>query len=224
YYLIGAYVLRTFHTTKSLQFINPVIFFLLTAIVFLSAYHTFKNKYKSLMATFAFTALPMINIFPPMVTNEFLNTFCITASIMSAIFIATAKTRKQLIIALSLWLLAAVAGIYTKITILTALPAFFTALGIQLAEHKSIIQKKVKIILFILFFGLFFISSLPILSRKQGGESPSNIQRIATSPFKKDIVFFTRLDWIVKLDMFNAHYYSFLGGSWNSFWQDGHNA
>ena len=32
------------------------------------------------------------------------------------------------------------------------------------------------------------------------------------------------MDWLWNVDMYNAHYYSFWGGSWNSFWQDGQNA
>jgi hypothetical protein len=43
-------------------------------------------------------------------------------------------------------------------------------------------------------------------------------------PIRKNYDFFYRLDWIPKIDMYNAQYYSLIGGAWNSFWTDGHNA
>jgi hypothetical protein len=37
----------------------------------------------------------------------------------------------------------------------------------------------------------------------------------------RNLQFFTRLDWIPKVDIYEARNYSFLGGLWNTFWHDG---
>lgn len=38
----------------------------------------------------------------------------------------------------------------------------------------------------------------------------------------RNVKFFADLSWIPKADMFQAQHYSFIGGTWNTFWHDGY--
>lgn len=224
YYIIGAGFIRVANmNVKALQFVNPVLFFILVGVAFLALKKTFGMKMPTFIGTMAVVALPMLNIFPPMVTNELLNALLITASFTTALYIAHAQTKRELWRLLLLWIAITTLGFYTKISIFTAIPSLVVALLILAKKAKPLYSFKKFIIVCTLSIGIVCAIAYPIYLRTPKN-SPTNVANVATIKSRRPLSFYYRMDWIGRVDMFNAQYYSFFGGSWNSFWQDGHNA
>ncbi|MCR4326892.1 MAG: glycosyltransferase family 39 protein [Candidatus Roizmanbacteria bacterium] len=224
YYIIGAlFILVTRMNIKALQFVNPIIFFIFLLVAYIGLKKVFTHKWQILLGTFSLLALPMLNIFPPMATNELLNATFICAVIVASIFIAYAKTKRELLRAMLFTNIFLALGFYTKVSIFTAIPAYVTALIIQAANGKKLYPTKKFIAITLLGIILLIAIIVPIFIRTPE-HSPNNPLNVASTPIRRNLYFFTRIDWIWKVDMFTTQYYSFLGGSWNSFWQDGHNA
>lgn len=225
YYVIGALVIRaTGMNFKALQLTNIAVFFLLVLIAYLGFRKVFgKQQAPILLGTFSLLALPMLNIFPPMVTNELLNAFFISAVIISSIYLAYAKKLREFIYHSILALAFLTLGFYTKISIFTAIPAYTVAVIIQLFRKQKTFSTT-KLILTSVIGILLLVAIVYPIFRRIPNQGPSNIASYAKAPPIQKPYFFYRIDWLLKVDMFNAQYYSFLGGSWNSFWQDGHNA
>lgn len=218
YYIVAASVLSLFGTLKSVQYINVFVFWMIIAVVGLGLAKIFKNKNQVILGMLSLIALPMLNIFQPTITNELLNTFWIVSAGVSGIYAYYAKTGKQFTGAYLFLLLSLAFGVWTKISIITILPTVFIAIYFsQKNIWKALAYCAVALIVFILAF-------TPIYLRTAGSTSPSNIVTTSTN-FRamRQLEFFVRLDWIIKLDTANAQYYSFLGGGWNSFWTDGQN-
>ena len=224
YYVIGALFIRLASmNVKALQFVNPILFFVLAGVAFLALKKTFGMKMPTCIGTFAVIALPMLNIFPPMVTNELLNALLITSSFTTALYLAYAQTKREIWLLILLWIVITVLGFYTKISIFTALPSFIAALFLLLINKEKLYSVWQWILICVASIALVVAVSFPIYLRTPKTAS-TNIVSVAQMKVKRPAYFFYRMDWLWKVDMFNAQYYSFLGGSWNSFWQDGHNA
>lgn len=218
YYFIAAFVDNIFGSLKSVQFINIVIFWMIISAVYFGLSKIFKNKYQVILGTFALVSLPMLNIFFPTITNEFLSTFFILAALVSTLSIYYAKSDRAFNKAFIALLACLVLGVWTKISIVAMLPAILFALFLFIKDKRKAF---VCIAISITVFGVAYI---PIYLRASGTKSPSDITQTASKITNKlPLDFFIRLDWIPKVDMYNTQYYSLLGGAWNSFWTDGHN-
>lgn len=218
YYIVSAVVQSTFNSQKSVQYENIVIQWLIIFVVGLGFNKIFKNKYQVLLGMLALAALPMLNIFQPTVTNEYLNTFWIISAIVSCVYIYYSKTNKEFFKAYILLLLCLIFGVWTKISIITILPTVVIALFLSI---KNVKKSLIFSALAIFVFGLAYT---PIFLRTANFVAPSNIVTTATNfGSVPSLDFFIRLDWIPKIDMYTTQYYSFLGGAWNSFWSDGQN-
>jgi len=223
YYILGATVMSFTDDIKTPQFLNTIILWLIIIIVGIGLNRVFKNKVQTLLGMLSLAALPMLNIFPAMVTNELLSTFFIVSAVVACIFLVTDKDQTN-IFRISIWLLLSlVLGIWTKISIVTALPAIAISYALVFFRKKS--PKKHLFISGITVLVAFILAYIPIFIRGANSNSPSNIVNTASKISNKlPANFFYRLDWIPKVDMYNTQYYSLLGGAWNSFWSDGHNA
>jgi len=220
YYILAALILNLTHNLKSVQHINIVVHWLVICMVGLGLNKVLKNKSQTLLGMLSLLALPMLNIFPPMVTNELLSTFFILSSIVASIFLQYATTTKQFL-RICLWLtISLVLGVWTKISVITILPIIFIAFFLI----RKTIPLKVLILSSVSIIFLFALAYLPIFLRADNSQSPSDIVG-TVSALKKPLTpdFYFRLDWIPKVDMYTTQYYSLLGGGWNSFWTDGHN-
>lgn len=223
YYAIGALLFSVTKNIKSVQYINIFILWLIIGMVGLGLRKIFKNKDQVLVGIFSLAALPMLNIFPAMVSNELLNTLWVVSSVVSLLFLITAKNNRQLIFYL-IWLTASfILGIWTKVSIFSIIPAILTAFVLIILK-KKLPQKKIflSLSLTVILIGIF---SLPIIIRNQTRPNASNIVNmvLAKKSFRS-LDYYFRLDWIYKADMYNTQYYSLIGAAWNSFWTDGHNA
>lgn len=219
YYILAASVSSIFGFFKSVQFINIFVFLMIVAISGLGLTKIFKDKKQVLIGMFSLISLPMLNIFSPAVTNEPLNTFWIISAVVSSIYIYYSKNKKEYLTSFFFLLISLIFGIWTKLSIITVIPTILVSL---LLSSKNVKQFLLSAFIAIAVFGLAYT---PIYLRTAGSVSPSNIVTTSTN-FRHipPLSFFLRMDWLTKLDMYNAQYYSFIGGGWNSFWTDGQNA
>lgn len=223
YYLISAVVQSIFNSQKSVQYINTFVLWMIIIVAGLGLSRIIKDKVSVLFGMFALAALPMLNIFPAMVTNELLNTFWIITAVVSAIYFLTAKTGKSQTVC-AIWIaVCLVLGVWTKVSIITALPTLAVAFIIAIFQKR--IPTKRLVITGLLVFIAFGLAYAPIYIRASTSIGPSNLlSTVSKVNTFNSLNFYIRLDWIPKVDMYTTQYYSFLGGAWNSFWTDGQNA
>jgi len=224
YYVVGAILMTVGGSFKYAQYFNTFVLWLMIAMVGLGLKRVFKSTNQILLGMFALAALPMLNIFPAMVTNELFGTFWSISAAVAIVFLLTAKTNKQIVF-YSLWIGMSLAlGALTKISIITILPTIFVGYLIYLVRFPK--KRSFLILAGIGTIIIFASAAIPILIRGAQSKGPSNVVQTVSGikQASRDIFFYTRLDWIFKVDMYNTQYYSMLGGAWNSFWSDGHNA
>lgn len=208
YYMIGAIFQKVFINP---QLINFVLLFLDIWLI----YYFSRSK----IAALAFTSLPMANYFPPLITNELLEATITIVSLGLLLQLSSPKEKLDRVIKILLPILTL--GFYTKYTTLILLPLIPIALFLR---TNSVVQT-LKVTVPIIFVFLFSIS--PILYSNITHYHKPLVLAIDFFDFStfrkvdKNLFFFTRLDWISRLDIFTARDYSFLGGLWNTFWQDG---
>lgn len=224
YYIIGAVLMTLGGSFKFAQYFNTFVLWMIIGVVGLGLKRVFKDRDQILLGMFALAALPMLNIFPAMVTNELLGTLWSIAAAVGVIYLVTEKNKKHILhhslrIGISLAL-----GAISKISIITILPV--VAIGYLFIILRNAKLRATSLVTGLLALILFISAFAPIYMRSAKSNSSSNLVqtagRIKQAP--RDIAFYTRLDWIPKVDMYNTQYYSLLGGGWNSFWSDGHNA
>ncbi len=217
YYAVGALLMSITGTWKTAQYINIFVLWLIIGMVGIGLYKVFKKTDQILIGMFSLAALPMLNIFPAMITNELLNTFWIVSAAISALYIALSRSKKELM-RNSLWFSASfILGSWTKASIILIIPAVICS---------YMLNKKVLSFVFFLTIIVTSFLSLPMFVRSVVSNSSSNIVVHAlTQKYRfRPIEYYFRLDWIPNVDMYNTQYYSLLGAAWNSFWTDGHNA
>lgn len=218
YYFFSAIFMAIFNNIKAAQFSNIFVFYFIIYVVWITLKRIFPTK-QALVGTFSLLALPMLNIFPPTLSNELLNTFWIITAVSSCIFLLSSKNKNEYKKSYVILLISLVLGVWTKVTIITVIPTVLLALWLSKKNFTSFLKLSVITIL------VFGIAYLPIYLRASGTSSPSNITLVASQkPQPRSTDFYYRLDWIPKADMYTTQYYSLLGGAWNSFWTDGHNA
>lgn len=224
YYLLGAFLMSTTGSWKVAQYLNIFILWLIIGMSGLGLWKVFKNRNQVLIGMFSLAALPMLNIFPAMITNELLNTFWAISVAVATIFMVSASTKRQFLYCLLWASLSFIFGYWTKVSIITVLPTLLAGIVIYYVKSKS--QRKFVLVSSLSVLILIIFLALPIFMRAKNIDSPSNIipQALGRKYNLASPAFFFRLDWIYKIDMYNTQYYSFLGAAWNSFWTDGHNA
>jgi len=223
YYAIGAVLMFFTNTSKTAQYVNTFVLWMIIGVVGLGLKKVFKKRTQVLIGMFALAALPMLNIFPAMLTNELLNTFWIISATVSTLYLVSSKNKKGIVL-FSLWLVVSlILGVWTKISIITVLPTVVVAFILFLLNKKS--DWKTFLITETIVVFLFIVFAAPVYIRGKGSSGPTDVGRM-TSKIKnmRPLDFYFRLDWIPRVDTYNTQYYSLLGGAWNSFWSDGHNA
>jgi hypothetical protein len=223
YYIVGAVVMAANGNWKTAQYLNTFILWMCIAVVAIGLWKIFKNKEQVFVGVLSLAALPMLNIFPPMVTNELFSTFWILSFSVVALFFVHEKNQKKLPLYTVLMAGTFILGIWTKVSMIMMVPTLFIVyLYLFLSKH---FQKKWILISFLIVVISIVIFSAPVFMRTSGAKGPSNIARtLSQKVANRDPYFYYRLDWIPKVDMYTTQYYSMLGGGWNSFWNDGQNA
>jgi len=190
--------------------IQNVIYYVIYVV--LSGYligRIFKNVAQvGFLATLTLVALPVVNYLVPMISNEFANDLIMGVALLW-MMIAPYNIGIVLLI---------VAGFYTKYTVLTLGPSYLVALLIDTKRNFSKI---------LLYGSIFAILISPIILRNIYHYKTPLAMAESFFPFPpgrevRDLSFFTNMSWIAKRDIFTAHHYSMIGGTWNSFWHDGY--
>lgn len=226
YYFIGALLMKISGTWKTAQYMNTFILWMLILVSCLGMWKVYKKWTPVIFGGLALAALPMLNIFPAMVTNELLNAFWIVSIAIAGIYLIEAKTKIEIYRYIFIAALLFIFGIWSKISVVMILPTILLAILIVFLGQKS---ARINIIFMtIACVFLIYFCTIPIFDRSKGAVGPSNLGAIVTSKstvkMRQNPDFYYRMDWIFKVDMYNTQYYSLLGGAWNSFWTDGHNA
>jgi len=224
YYLIGATLMLFTGTWKIAQYVNIFVLWMIISMVGLGLWKVFKKKEQVLIGMFSLAGLPMLNIFPAMISNELLGTFWIVSSIVACLFLVKAKTNWQFV-KYMIWLaFSLVMGYWTKQSILFIVPIVFLTLMIMILSQKN--KRGFSIFFSVVIFLIVISLSSPIYLRAKNANvgDPIRFALTKTKYAPKPIEYYFRLDWIYKTDMYNTQYYSLIGAAWNSFWTDGHNA
>ena len=162
-----------------------------------------------LIGSLALAALPVMNYLVPMISNEFLSDAIMGITLLLILY----KPRSYWVVVLL------TLGFYTKYTVLTLGPAY--AVALWMAGKKDFWRQA---IVRALIFGLLvspilvrniFIYHTPLAMAEQFFPFPPGRET-------RDLAFVTNLSWIPRIDLFHAHHYSLLGGTWNTFWHDGY--
>jgi len=225
YYFIGALLMRVSGTWKTAQYLNIFVLWMIIGIIGIGLWKIFQKKDQVLIGMFALAALPMLNIFPAMITNELLNTFWIVSGVVACLFLLKAKTKKETILIIA-WLSSSlIFGYWTKVSIMFIYPIVFLTFLVKFFTQKD--NRRFLIILVLATGLIVVLFSSPIYFRAKNAGSGSDIIGYTLTKTKyapKPLAYYFRLDWILKADMYNTQYYSLIGAAWNSFWTDGHNA
>lgn len=210
YYLIGA-ALKTISINP--QFINLIAFVIIGLVIY-------KNS-KSFIASLAFLGLPMANYLIPQVSNELMSGMWIVLCLFLILKIPKIKDTKKYSKQILISAIIIAVGFYTKYTALSLLPILF--LSIFLNPRFSLSQKiKNAIIPGVLI--LLLISPILVRNYRLGGKLfllATDFTVMGGEGSPRNLIFFIRLDWVPKADIYGARNYSFLGGLWNTFWHDG---
>jgi len=224
YYIIGAVLMMLGGSFKFAQYFNTFVLWMIIGVVGMGLKRVFKDKDQILLGMLALVALPMLNIFPAMVTNELFGTLWSVAAGVAMVYLVTEKDKSKLFHHSAIVGICLALGAISKISIITILPTVFVGYVYLIISRPH--WRKQVLFGFLFVVALFALFSLPIFLRGAQSNGPSNViqtaGRIKQAP--RDLAFYTRLDWIPKVDMYTTQYYSLLGGAWNSFWSDGQNA
>jgi hypothetical protein len=222
YYILGALLMSITKSWKTAEYLNTFVLWGVIGMTGVALWKVFKKQGAVLIGMFCLAALPMLNIFPPMITNELLGAFWMISVATACIYLIHAKNKTEYL-QFSVWVsVSLILGYWTKVSIVILLPTVITAYLILFLTKKI----KVRYFLSVAFICFIVVGALcaPLYIRSEAAKGPSNIGKVLTtkiSPRPAD--FYYRLDWIPKVDMYTTQYYSLIGGAWNSFWNDGHN-
>ena len=162
YYLIGAGVMHVFGTMKSAQYINTFVLWAIIGISGLGLWRVFQNKIQTLIGMLSLAALPMLNIFTAMITNELLSTFWILSALVAGIYVITEENKKKTIYYL-IWMFASIIfGWWTKVSIILIIPSMLMVLALFIHKYK---KDKKFLTIFVLLFMITVVLSLPSLLR-----------------------------------------------------------
>ena len=156
YYFFGSLLMHLTGTWKISQYMNIFVLWMIIGVVALALRKVFKKTIYIFIGSLSLAALPMLNIFPAMITNELLNTFWIIASFVICLFIIEDKKQEKLTEYLILLNIVLTLGYWTKISILLIFPTVFLTFLIVFFNKKS---NKKNLILYLIVSGLFICAA-----------------------------------------------------------------
>lgn len=207
-------------------FYMKVIGLCMWALLGFVSFRFFTKQYSDtnwgLLGSLVSISLPVVlsSTFP--ISNEFFSTFFISLSLLyyfSHYKLNTIKTSIFLGVLLSISLLA-------KATAFVLVAAIFLDCLIQCRGKILLLIKKLLIPGFIalLVSGWFYIRNIVLYRNPFIASFDFPEKNPLTQPIiERSLSFFTTLKGFVTIDLFNSHYYSFLSGTYFSWFYDGHN-
>lgn len=210
---------------KPVQFMNFFTWLIFILLVYFFIVKHYKNKFFGLLGSLLAGSLPVFLYVTPMVSNEFFSGLMMSAVIIYYLIYFLNKKEKSNKESVFLGILLGL-SLLSKSTAIVLLAAIFLDI---LIENKSRIKKILPVlskilIIALLVSGWFYIKTAilfgsPFISNL---DFPGNT--VVQSPGFRDLNFFLDPTGFLKLDIFNAHYYSLWAGIYYSWFFDGHNA
>jgi hypothetical protein len=178
------------------------------------------NRTESFIATLLVISLPAVIFLTPQISNEFFSDVLISGSLVFYFLNKRRLNRGNSIILGTLLGLS----LLSKSTIVVLVAAI--VIDQLLTQRFNVITVSRKLLLplviALIIGGWFYIRSAHL----HGNPLISNLELIGTSTPREPRTpnFWFDLTSVQKLDLFRAHHYSFFGGTYFSFFYDGHNS
>lgn len=208
---------------KSVKLINIVTWAILIYTGYIMMRHFFTSRFIVYAGTFLIGSLPVVLYLSPTISNEFFSAVIISSALVYyLIHFETNKVsqRKKLIL-----------GILLGLCFLSKYTVIFLILGIildQLWKYKWNFLSLAKgmfivFVVILLISGWLYVRNIiyyhnPLILNTDLMNAP-----LDQLPGYRDLNFFTDLSGFLKLDIFHAHWYSLLAGTYFSWYFDAHN-
>lgn len=203
-----------------LKFLGVVSYGVIVAGAYMLYRYYFKTFSISLLGTIIVATVPVLLYMSLSIGNEFFSTTLITVSLVY--YLLHRKLSDKQTIILGILLAASLAAKATSLVLIAAI-------GIdQLLLNKSWHKKLIPLtVLMVIAFGLgggyyirnFMIYQNPLITPDKLPELFFFKQQVVERNFH----FFTTLQGFLKMDLFQSHHYSFLSGTYFSWFYDAHN-
>ena len=202
-----------------------ILHFLSWIVLILSSYFAFRYLFKKpiliLSASLLTASLPVVLYATPGISNEFFSAALITLALtyyMANHDLKSLKNKVILGVLLGLSLLA-------KTTAWLAFAVIIFDLTVRSRKNISLIVRKTLpvIMLTITIAGWFYAKNVVLYKNPFISSTDFPNYSYTEKPWDRSLSFFTDLSSIFKLDLFKAHHYSFIGGTYFSWFYDGHN-
>jgi len=190
------------------QVINVLSFFIIALL--------FYRLTRSYLSILAFASLPMASYLVPLVTNEYLSGLLGIILLLILLRLSTSqeKDRHLKILLYVTFVLA----FFTKVTALMFIPLI--PLALFLKKDKKWVSRSVILVAMC----IALVSPMMINNFVRYGKPlviNDDFVEFTSEKDKRDLAFFFSPMWIFRLDLYDAHSYSFIGGFWNTLWHDG---
>ena len=217
YYLL----ISTISNPFLIRFFNGAVFLFFIITVFFFFKKITKNPFLGMVGTVIISSLPVIVYSLPTISNELFSAILISLTIMYyASFLRKLLLIDKIIIGSLLG-----AALLSKATAFVLLFCIIIDQAIQNKSKVKIFLKNILVIIGIAFViaGWFYIRNIIMYKNPFITSVDFPKYKIVQTPGYRDFKFFTDLSGFIKLDLFRAHHYSLLPGTYFSWFYDGHN-
>ena len=218
YYAISALMPTLVYT----KVIGLVMWLLLSCACFLFYQKRFKELNIALAGFSVTASLPVVLYLSYSISNEFFSAVLISCTLILYCSYLKINTRKSQVLL----------GILLGLSIITKSTAFIVLLAIlvdRLLVHRDKLRSVVKellipFLLTTLIGGWFYIRNILLFGNPLIASFDFPAKHPLTQPVvQRSLEFFTTLKGFLLLDLFKAHHYSFLAGTYFSWFYDGQN-
>ena len=206
---------------KAVQWLGPISWLLIG----ISGFSVFRRAFPShrFTGTLLLISLPVIIYLTPTISNELFTAALISLSLAYYwLKYPLDNPRHQLLL-----------GLLLDLSLLAKATAWILVLAIlidQLRLRRPVVTKFTMslpkgylLFTIVLVASWFYIRNLTVFGNPFATSVDFPQFAITQTPVKRDLKFFTDLSAFTKLDLFRAHWYSFIPGTFFTFFYDGHN-
>jgi len=203
-----------------LKFFGVLAYIIIMTAAYLLYKHYFKSLETALLGTLVVATFPVLLYMSLSIGNEFFSATLITVSLVY--YLLHRKLTDTSTIILGILLAASLAAKATSLVLIAAIG--IDQLLLSKTWHKKLIPLSVLMIITIGLGGGYYIRNFMIYQNPL--ITPDKLPELFF--FKQQVVernfhFFTTLQGFLKLDLFQSHHYSFLSGTYFSWFYDAHN-
>lgn len=217
YYLISS----IFSKPEYIRYLNFIMWIIISIFSYYFFKKIFKNDISPVFGTIITISLPVIIYLTPTISNELFSGILISLTLMYYVVNRNKFNLYDQIITGSLLGLS----LLSKATAFVLLISISIDLFIIHYKNINIFFKKLLFFLIIVFIisSWFYIRNIINFSNPFISSIDFPQYTIHQTPGYRDIKFFTDISGFIKIDLFDAHHYSLLSGTYFSWFYDGHN-